>query len=151
MWFIEHVAPAGHDVHELGQVGAAAQVRAVGPDDEDLDVVVDVGLADEVGVAVLGVDRHGVELVGAVERDGGDLGGRVLLVEDDLLSRWALVRSSVMRALFCRWVWRRDSIRPARSKSRTLPVVVERNVGVGDEHDAPRDLEAGDVVAQRGP
>ena len=92
------VAPAGHDVHELGQVGAAAEVRAVGPDDEDLDVVVDVGLADEVGVAVLGVDRHGVELVGTVERDGGDLRRRVLLVEDDLLRRWALVVSA-MRSL----------------------------------------------------
>jgi hypothetical protein len=38
-----------------GKVGAAAEIRAVRPDHEHLDVVVDAGVTDEVSVPVL---RH---------------------------------------------------------------------------------------------
>ena len=81
------VAPLGHDVHELGEVGTTAEVGAVRANDEHLHVVVEVRMTDEVGVSMLRVDRHGVELVGAIECDRRDLRGRVLLVEDDLHRR----------------------------------------------------------------
>ena len=69
-------------LHELGEVLAGAEVVALAADDEHLHVVVDVGLVQQVGVAEPHGDRRRVEVVGPVQREGGDLGRRVLLVAD---------------------------------------------------------------------
>ena len=71
-----------HRLHELGEVLAGAEVVALAADHEDLHVVVDVGLVQQVGVAEPHGDGRRVELVGPVQREGGDLRRRVLLVAD---------------------------------------------------------------------
>ena len=67
--------------------------------DQDLDVVVDAGLEQQVGVTAPGRNGRDVELVGTVERDRGDPRGRILLVEDDLLGRWDIGGAHVVRLL----------------------------------------------------
>ena len=85
--------------HQLVEVGARAEVVPDAAHDEHLDVVVDAGLEQQVGVAAAGRDGRDVELVRTVERDGGDPGGRILLVEDDLLGRWDIGCAHVVRLL----------------------------------------------------
>ena len=52
--------------HQLVEVGPRPEVIADAPHDEDLDVVVDAGLEQEVGVPPAGGDRRDVQLVGTV-------------------------------------------------------------------------------------
>ncbi len=73
--------------HQLVEIGPRPEVIADPPNDEDLDVVIDAGLEDQVRVAPAGRNGRDVQLVGAVQRDGGDAGLGILVVEDDLLRR----------------------------------------------------------------
>ena len=88
-------------------------------DDEHLDVVVDAGLEEQVGVAPAGGDGRDVELVGTVERDRGDPGLRILLVEDDLLGRWDIGVGHVVRLLASRNGCRREQTRGLTSVTTT--------------------------------
>ncbi len=138
------VVAVRHDLHELGQVGAAAEVRAVGPDHEHLDVVVEAGEPDQVRVPVLGIDGHRVQVVGAVERDRGDLGLRVLLVEDDLLGGRSFL------ALFHALSSVGSRLHVLGGRLDEVPELEElhlagrgpRDLLVGDEHEPSGDLEA---------
>jgi hypothetical protein len=71
-------------LHELREVGTAAEVVADATDHDDLDVVVDGRRAQQVGIPQPRHGRRRVQILGTVEGDRRDLGLGVLLVEDEL-------------------------------------------------------------------
>ena len=73
---------------QLGEVGAGAEVvsRTRGSTSTFTSSST-LAACSKLGVAQPGADRHRVELVRAVERDGRDLGCPVLAVKDQLFRR----------------------------------------------------------------
>ena len=88
--------------HELGKVGAAAQVITDTTDHHHPDVVIDRRAAQQIGVTKPRRRRRCVEKLRTVERDRRDLGLWVLVVEDDLLGGGTFLVSHSMQQSACR-------------------------------------------------
>jgi hypothetical protein len=71
----------------LRQIAATAEVRTDTADHQHLHVIVDIRLVNQLGEAKPCGDGGGVELIGTVQSDGGDLGAAILLVQHGLLRR----------------------------------------------------------------
>jgi hypothetical protein len=83
-------------VAELGGIGAGAEAGSLALEQDHLDAVVDLRLADEVADPLERGHRQRVHLVGPVEDDGGELAVRIDLVADVPLERLR-IRLHVLR------------------------------------------------------